>query len=169
MRTMVQSVPRGIKEGISFGIVAGIIFAVVEVVVAGGLGQSGLMPLRMFASVVMGSGAMTTTEIAATVVVGVIVHFVLSALFGAIYGMVDARLDPRHRASWGSQAVFGMVYGVALWFVNFQIIARILYPWFLGPPQGLQMMMHALAFGLPLGLMFAATERRTIPTLPRSV
>jgi hypothetical protein len=166
---VLQTIPRGIKEGISFGVIAGIIFAVMQVITAGGLGQTGLMPLRMFASVVMGSGAMTTTEVAATVVVGVIVHLVLSAAFGAIYGMIDARIAERHRASWASQAVFGMVYGVVLWFVNFQIIARILYPWFLGTPQGLQMMLHALAFGLPVGLMFAATERRTIPTLRRPI
>jgi hypothetical protein len=47
-----------------------------------------------------------------------------------------------------------------VWFVNFQIIARVLYPWFLGAPQFLQAVMHGLFFGLPLALIYAASERR---------
>jgi hypothetical protein len=150
---------RGIKEGISFGIVAGIVFAVAQMLFAGITGEIGLMPLRMFASIVLGERAMMSTDLAMTVFLGVLVHFVLSAGFGALYGLIEERVPIHHRRSWGSQAAFGMVFGIGLWLVNHQIIARILYPWFLMTPQGLQMMIHALFFGLPLGLMFAAYQR----------
>jgi hypothetical protein len=157
---------RGIKEGISFGIVAGIVFAVVQMLAAGAFGEVGLMPLRLFASVVLGERAVTTTEVGMTVFLGILVHFVLSAAFGAVYGLIEERMREGYRRNLATQAAFGMVFGVVLWLVNYQIIARILYPWFLMTPQGIQMMIHALAFGLPLGLLFGAWERaeRRIPT-----
>jgi hypothetical protein len=102
---------------------------------------------------------MTTTEVGMTVFLGILVHFVLSAAFGAVYGLIEERMREGYRRNLATQAVFGMVFGVALWLVNFQIVARILYPWFLMTPQGIQMMIHALAFGLPLGLLFGAWER----------
>jgi hypothetical protein len=153
---------RSIKEGISFGIIAGIIFAVAQMLAAGVMGEIGLMPLRMFASIVMGSGALTSTEVAMTVFLGMLVHLVLSAAFGAIYGLIEDRLSHDLRHSVAKQALFGMVYGVLLWFVNYQLIARIMYPWFLAPPQGIQMMIHALCFELPLAVMFALAETHTI-------
>ena len=159
---------RSIKEGISFGIVAGIIFAVAQMLAAGMMGEIGLMPLRMFASVVLGSAAMTSTDVALTVFIGLLVHFVLSAAFGAIYGYLEERFSRDVRSSFGKQAVFGMVYGIVLWFVNYQIIARILYPWFLSPPQGIQMMIHAICFGLPLAVIFAFYEKSEHPILPRA-
>ena len=54
----------------------------------------------------------------------------------------------------------GLLFGVLLWFVNFQIIARMVYPWVLQAPQFLQMAMHAAFFGFPLALMYARAERQ---------
>jgi hypothetical protein len=164
--------PRVIKYGVSFGIVAGIIFVIAEMLSAGVTGELGLMPLRMFASVVIGGAAMTTNEIVPTAFLGLLVHFVLSAIFGALYALLHARMPVDVRESYLKQAVLGMMFGLVLWLVNFQVIARILYPWFLAPPQGLQLALHALAYGLPLALLFAVYERsahRVPPAMPRPV
>jgi hypothetical protein len=53
-----------------------------------------------------------------------------------------------------------MLFTVGVWLVTFQFVARGYYPWFLGTSQFFQLLMHALFFGVPLGLLFAAAERR---------
>lgn len=157
---MTGATRRGAKEGLGFGLIAGVIFALAEMIGAAMMGDPPLMPVRMFASVVLGESALQTASLGSVVVVGTIAHLALSAVFGLIYGVVNARLSSTTETSWGRQVGLGLLFGVMLWLVNFQIIARILYPWFLMTPQVLQMAMHAMFFGLPLGLMYAAAERR---------
>lgn len=159
---MATSTRRGIREGIGFGLIAGIIFAAMEVAGAALMGNPPLMPLRMFASVVLGQAALETVSTGTALLVGSVVHLVLSALFGVVYGLVNSRLSAETRTGWARQAGIGLLFGVLIWLVNFQVIARAFYPWFLTTPQFLQMLMHAVFFGLPLGLMYAAAERRVV-------
>lgn len=156
---MSQSTRRGVKEGIGFGLIAGALFAVMEVIGAAMMGDPPLMPVRMFASTVLGEQALMETPAATAVPIGLIAHFALSAIFGLIYGTVNARFSTDTETSYGRQAGIGLVFGIALWFVNFQIIARAIYPWFLMAPPFLQAAMHAMFFGLPLALMYATGER----------
>lgn len=152
-------------EGITAGLIAGVIFAIMEMVAAAMMGDPALMPVRMFASVVLGKGAMEG-PLGTALVVGTIAHLVLSAAFGIPYGLFSGRMSDPTRTSFGRQAGLGILFGLAVWFVNFQIIARVLYPWFLEAPQFLQAMMHALFFGLPLALIYAASERRVHAPVP---
>ncbi len=157
---MRDSIKRGIKEGIGFGLVAGMIFGVMEVVGAAVMGNPPLMPVRMFASIVLGMQAPAATAVP----IGIIVHFVLAAIFGVVYAAINATFSTRTETSFGRQAGLGLVFGAMLWIVNFQIIGRLAYPWFLTTPQSLQMMMHAVFFGLPIGVMHAAGERHAHPS-----
>jgi uncharacterized membrane protein YagU involved in acid resistance len=150
---------RSIGEGITAGLIAGIIFAMMEIAGAAMMGNPPLMPVRMFASVVLGQGAMQG-PLGVPLVVGTIAHLVLSAIFGIVYGLLAARTSEATKTSFGRQAGLGILFGLVVWLVNFHIIARVLYPWFLGAPQFLQAMMHGLFFGLPLALIYAASERR---------
>jgi hypothetical protein len=159
--TNVSTTKRSLYEGIGYGIVAGAIFAVIEVIGSAAMGMPALAPLRMFASILWGQEAMTATAIGSVVLVGALVHVVLSAIFGAIYGLIDSRFSDLTQRNYGRQAAYGLLFGAALWFVNFQIIARLAFPWFLDAPQFMQLMLHAVCFGLPLGLMYAASERHT--------
>lgn len=157
---MTEQAKRGLKEGVRFGLIAGIIFGIMEVIGAAVMGDPALMPIRMFASVVLGQAALETVAAGTVLIVGIIVHLALSAGFGLVYGLVNSRLSIETQTNWARQAGIGLLFGAALWLVNFQIISRVLYPWFLMAPQFLQMMMHAIFFGLPLGLMYAGAERR---------
>lgn len=150
---------RSVGEGVAAGLIAGVIFAMLEIVGAVMMGNPALMPIRMFASVVLGMSAMQG-PLGTALIVGTIAHLVLSAVFGVIYGLFNARVSETSKTSFGRQAGIGILFGLAVWLVNFQIIARVLYPWFLGTPQFLQAMMHGLFFGLPLALIYAASERR---------
>lgn len=150
---------RIVLSGLGYGVVAGVIFGAMEMVGAALMGDPMVMPLKMFASVVAGKDALMAGG-AGILLLGVIVHLALSAIFGVVYAGLDAGFARNKVRSYGAQSAFGIAFGFALWLVNFQIIARLAYPWFLGSPQLLQAMMHAFFFGLPLGLFIAATERR---------
>jgi hypothetical protein len=156
---------RSLREGIAAGLVAGMIFAVMEIAGAAMMGNPPLMPIRMFASVLLGKSALEGA-LGVAIVVGIIAHMVLSGAFGVVYGLVAGRLDPKTQTSFGRQSLLGMMFGLVVWLVNFQIIARVLYPWFLETPQVLQAMMHALFFGLPLALVYTASERKAVGHAP---
>jgi hypothetical protein len=152
---------RSIKEGIGFGLIAGAIFVVAWMLASVVSGQSAMGPFRMAASMVAGSGAMDFGA-GSAFIVGGIVGLVLSAIFGVIYGLINARLPLDTHTNTGAQAVLGLVFGAAVWLLMIQIIARIAWPWFLEANQLLQFILHTVFFGLPLGLMYAAAERRTL-------
>lgn len=156
---------RVLGQGVLYGFVAGLVFGVVEIIGSAAMGNPALMPVRMFASVLLGREAFSEVVwLGWVVAVGLVVHFALSALLGLIYGAIESRMSVEGRTSWGRQSAVGLLFGAAVWLVNFQIIARLFYPWFLEVPQFMQLAMHAVTFGLPLGLMFAAAEhyqRRT--------
>ncbi len=160
---------RSAKQGIGFGIVAGIVFAAMEVIGAAAMGMPLEMPFRMFASIVLGQGAMDAgaTSLREVLAVGSLVHVALSGAFGLVYGLVNSACSQRTRANGWAQAGIGLVFGAMLYVVNFQVVARIGYPWFLDAPQVLQMAMHAMSYGLPLGLMYAAAEHRVGGVVPR--
>jgi hypothetical protein len=104
-----------VKEGIGPGIVSGIIFGIMEMAGAAMMGNPALMPLRMFASTVLGRPALEATPLGTAVVVGIFAHLVLSAIFGVVYALIASRLSREARTSWGKQAVGGIVFGAALW------------------------------------------------------
>jgi len=160
MRT---AVVRSAKEGLGFGIIAGLVLAIAEMCAAGIAGYPPLAPYRFAASLVYGARGLDATPLNTAIAVGAIVHLVLSALFGLIYGAINSRASVSTRVRTDRQAAEGLLFGAALWLVNFQLIARAGFPWFLGTSQLIQLAMHAVFYGLPLGLMYAAAERRVHP------
>ncbi|MDY7231276.1 hypothetical protein [Hyalangium rubrum] len=157
-----STTPWSAKNGLGFGMLAGVVFAVAESL-ASWMGGSGLLtPARYAASVVLGDRALGVTPLALTVVVGVGVHFMFSAFLGVAYSLIDARLSPELRSRVTHQTAVGMLFAIGVWVVTFQFMGRGYFPWFLETPQFFQMLMHAFCFGLPLGLLFAAAERRRV-------
>ena len=122
---MTEQAKRSAKVGSGFGLIAGVVFALMEVVGAVLMGNPPLMPLRMFASVLLGQSALEAASLGTAVLVGTVVHLGLSALYGLIYGLINARLSAETQTNWGRQAGLGLLFGAMLWLVNFQIIARI--------------------------------------------
>ena len=142
------------------GLVAGVLFAVVQIVGAAEMGAPSTFPFRLFASVLLGVSAFDSNALSGAVVVATLLHLFLSAFYGMVYGALNARVPAGARVSWAREAGLGTAVGLVLWLVNFQIVARLFYPWFLSSPQLYQAAAHALAFGLPLGLLYASAERR---------
>lgn len=93
-------------------------------------------------------------------VIGFIVHMAISAIIGAIFGLVAARF----LTGWGSALAAGLVYGVIWWVLG----ALILMPWMLGmsemvlaigADQWLSLMGH-LIYGAVTALLFIPLSRR---------
>ena len=146
---------RGAKHGFIAGLWAGLLFLIAEMLAAVAMRAAPMTPFRMLASVIFGPDALTSISLGTAIVVGALVHFGLSGLFGMLYGEVRARAG--RDVAWGVDTVRGMTYGAVLWLLNFQVIARLWYPWFLETPQFLQFLLHALFFGIPLGLICRRT------------
>ena len=154
---------REVWVGVGAGLVAGVVFAIWQIAVAISAGASPVLPFRMFASLWFGELALDPTRSDAgryydVVIIGSIVHLSIAALAGIGFAALDSAVS--RRASLTARAALGAAYGVAMWLVNFQLLARVVYPWFLAESQLAQVALHALAFGVPLGLMYAALEER---------
>ena len=154
-----SDVSRSVHQGVGSGLVAGALFAAAQVVAATTTGDSAVIAFRRSASVLLGPAALTTTPTAIAIVVGLIAHGYLSTMYGLSYGVYNSALSAATRRSARRQAAIGALYGVALWLVNLQLFARIVFPWLLAVPQPVQVFLHAVCFRLPLGLRYAAAER----------
>ncbi|XXF78131.1 hypothetical protein P2318_34570 [Myxococcaceae bacterium GXIMD 01537] len=163
---METSTPWSPAHGLLYGVAAGGVFALAELVAAaaGGEGLSVMEPFRMAASVALGQRAFTgAVSPGVVVLVGLGVHLGMTAFWGLLYSFIDSRLPPDVRPSSAFQAASGMLFALFVWLLDFQFVARGYFPWFLErTPQFFQALMHALFYGLPLGLLFSAAERRRV-------
>jgi hypothetical protein len=152
-------VSRSVHQGVGSGLLAGATFAAAQVIAAVTSGAPAVIAFRRSASVLLGPAALTTTPTAIAVIVGLIAHAYLSTIYGLSYGVYSSALSAPTRHSAPRQAAIGALYGVVLWLVNLELFARIVFPWLLAVSQPVQVFLHAVCFGLPLGLRYAAAER----------
>jgi hypothetical protein len=162
---MERSTPWSPAHGLLYGIAAGGVFALAQLVASAvSDGLSAVRPFRLAASVVLGQRAVAgEASLGLVVAVGLAVHLVVTAFWGLLYSFVDSRLTPDVRPLLAFQAASGMLFGLGVWLIDFQFVARGYFPWFLeDTPQFLQALMHAAFYGLPLGVLFSAAERRRV-------
>jgi hypothetical protein len=153
-----SDVGRSVKEGAGFGLVAGVIFATAQIGATWAMGDSPLVPFRRVAGVLIGPSAFDTTSVATVVVVGTIGHMYLSALYGLLYGIYNSALTPATRSSVPRQALLGPLYGTLLWLANSYLFVPYYYPWLVTGSHLPQLVLHVLAYGLPLGLLYGSAE-----------
>lgn len=157
-----------LREGIVAGLVAGSVFAIFQMLLAAAVGQPLWMPWAYAASILLGQSALALPFSLSFFIVGFLVHYALSALFGLIWGAIAKSVSPPVRDSYGGHAAASMMYGLLLWLVNFQVLARIFWPWFLDVSLPGQILLHVVTWGLPLGL-YLATRLRPIDRNPVQV
>lgn len=117
--------------------------------------------VRLAASVLLGEHALDDAlDLGAAITMALLAHPVLAGLFGWLYGALHGSMVPAARVRSDLQALAGVLFGIGLWFVDVQLVARLAYPWFVDDVSQLGLAaLHALFFGLPLGLFFAAAAR----------
>ena len=144
-------------ETVIAGVAAGFVMGLSEVIASVLSGASAFLPFRMAASIVLRDDAFSVNT-AMVSLIGAIIHLSIAVMFGFAYGVFNSSIAWSDRVRGGRQALLGVAFGTAIWLLDFQFIARLFYPWMLVPSQGVQWALHALGFGLPLGLLFAERE-----------
>jgi len=134
------------------GIIAGMVFAAVTMWFVTTQKMSALTPLHMISTIVKGDQAMMTG--ATSVPIGLVVHMVLSMMFGVVFALAVSRLRTN-----GAVALAGLVFGLLLYVVNFQILGRLLFTTFLMANQPFEVLAH-LVFGSLLALFLYSTGPR---------
>jgi uncharacterized membrane protein YagU involved in acid resistance len=140
------------------GILAGMVFAAVTMWFTDSTAGKADMPLRMISTIVKGDQAMTagTTSVG----LGLVVHLVLSALFGMLFALVVPRLRTN-----GTIALAGTAYGALLYVVNFLVLAPLAFTVFRAANQPFELFAHVV-FGTLLGFaFFSSGVRRGEPVL----
>lgn len=158
-----ESLSSWLVRGALIGVVAGIVFAMFEMIAAWAMGDGFWMPLRMIGAIVLGEEALEGSySLAGAATAGAVVHMALSALYGAVFGALLA-LVPVLRGSAGLLVAAGSLYGLALWLVNFYVVAPIAFEWFQDANAVVQFVAHVVFFGALLGGSFARVAPRAEP------
>ncbi|MCI0485850.1 MAG: DUF1440 domain-containing protein [Blastocatellia bacterium] len=152
-----------LMHGMLLGIIAGLIFAMAEMMINALLGKSFLDPLRLIGSMGLSTRALDPDySFVAAGAVGLIIHLILSAIYGVIFvGMIG--LTGQLNASSRAMLIYGWLFGLALWIVNFMIIAPAAFRQFTEVDQlwnGL--VAHTFFFGTVLGALTAVSRPKRL-------
>lgn len=149
-----------LTRGVAAGLVGGLAFILVNMFVAQSAGKPPVAPF-LDISTLFRFSEMPNTEPSAVpveVTLGLIVHLFNSVLFGIVFALIAPLLR-----STALLVAGGLAYGVVLYVVNFQIIGRLFFPWFVdprGPDQVVELLVHPLAYGLVLVPFFLSVAHR---------
>ncbi|MGI8495642.1 MAG: hypothetical protein ACR2L1_10090 [Pyrinomonadaceae bacterium] len=130
------------SKAILAGLIAGAIFMVLEMMLVPLIGGgSPWGPPRMIAAIGMGKDVLPPPADFALVplMVAMIIHFILSMIFGVILAFAISRF------SVGIAVLIGAIFGLALYFVNFYGFTAI-FPWFAMARNGITIFTH-IVFG----------------------
>jgi uncharacterized membrane protein YagU involved in acid resistance len=152
------------KHGLIGGIVAGIVFAISEMLINVILGEPFLGPLRLISSIALGTEALQPTySIVTAGLVGLIVHMILSMIYGLIFVFILKWIGQLH-VSTGLLLLYGSLFGLVLWLVNFMVIVPAAFPQFTQVNQLWNgFVAHTFFFGAVLGAYVANTLSQAHP------
>lgn len=149
---MMETISRPtLRQGIVGGLIAGVVYFVFAIAITIALGGVAAVetPLRQIGAVALGEQALSPDyNLTSAVIAGNVVHFALSAVYGAIFALIARALG---LATGAMLIVAGAVYGLAIYAVNRLVIFPALFPWFMANDPLIQSLLHALAFGAVIG------------------
>jgi hypothetical protein len=151
-----------IKYGILGGAIAGIVFALFEMIVAALMmgGEAFFMPLRMIGGIALGPPAMDPqTSLLTAGVAGLVVHMVLSVVYGVATAAVLSLIPQLSASSW-AVIISASVAGLALWIVNFYVFAPVFgWTWFPNDTNPVVLFVaHTFFYGTVLGIYLNAVR-----------
>ncbi len=115
-------------HGIAAGLVAGVGLGVVEVIASTLLRGDPWLPFDFAAAVVVGPEALVPTfPVAASLALGTVMHALLSVLFGVTF-LSGLALTFQLSARPGLLLVYGVVFALAVWEVNFMAVLPVIAP-----------------------------------------
>lgn len=144
------------KSAVIAGLIAGAVFLVLEMVMVPlFLGGSPWGPPRMIAAIALGRGVLpppATFNITA-VLVAMVIHFVLSALYALILAVLVSRVSTM------AALLAGAIFGLVLYLVNFYGMTTV-FPWFAMARNWVSIFTH-LVYGLLAAWLYIGMTSRS--------
>ena len=132
------------------GVIAGAVFMMLEMAMVWlFMGESPWAPPHMIAAMALGKDVLPPPDTyapfsAKIMMTAMIIHFVLAIVYGLIVGWLV------HRFDWAGGLAIGALFGIAIYIVNFYLIAPGLFPWFQMAQNWISAFAHTM-FGLIAG------------------
>lgn len=147
------------KAAIWSGVIAGLVFLMLEMLLVWVvLGMSPWAPPRMMAAMVLGKGILPPPADFSfqAVMTAMMIHLPLSAVYGVIIGWLV------HRFDMVKAVLIGMAFGVvAVYGVNFYLVAPAVFPWFVDARNWISLVSHAMFGMVAAGAYVAMRSQRT--------
>jgi uncharacterized membrane protein YagU involved in acid resistance len=146
------------RAAIWAGVIAGILFMMVEMLMVKFLmGQSPWGPPRMMAAMVLGKDVLPppATFDLGIMMTAMMIHLPLSIVYGLILGWAA------HRFSNMGTIAIGVLFGLAIYLINFYLVAPVVFPWFTQAQNWVSLVSH-LMFGFVLGGAYAGLRRPSL-------
>jgi hypothetical protein len=146
------------RAGALAGVIAGLAFLMLEMFLVWMVeGQSPWGPPHMMAAMVLGSDVLplmgTWAPFDMTIVMtAMMIHFPLAIA----YGLVGAWL--MHRFDWAGAITVGASLGLAIYIVNFYLIAPMMFPWFEMGRNWIGAFSH-IVFGVIVGVAYIGLRK----------
>jgi hypothetical protein len=106
---------------------------------------------RQIATMIFGPAALTDSGIG-PVLVGTLLHLAISALLGAVFGIVSRRWL-RLPSDYGTPVLTGMIYAMMVWLAAYFLILPLLNP-FLLETYAPSFIIQNLVYGIVTGLVY---------------
>ncbi len=147
--------PARLLFGLIGGFAAGVVFIAINAWFATTQGNPPLMPFMVIASLVQ--GPMAVMQGTASVVLGMAIHSVLSALLGLVFAALTVKIRDNAQL-----ALYGLIYGGLVYVVDFVILAQVVpqFKAFTMTNQPLELAVH-LVFGAVLVLFLLRLPRES--------
>lgn len=161
----VMTAPHGVhkqldwKAGILSGLIAGLVFMMLEMLMVWLIqGESPWGPPRMIAAMVLGRHVLpppATFDIG-VVMAAMMVHFVLAIIYGLIVGLIVHKVGRI-----GMALLVGAGFGLAIYLVNFYMIAPAAFPWFSMARNWISLFSHVM-FGIVTAGAYVGLRRKAL-------
>jgi len=140
------------------GLIGGAAMTIVGAILATSVGNDVWLEARQIATMVYGPAALSDPGIG-PIVVGTLLHLLISALLGAVFGIVSRRW--LHLPSdYGMPVWIGVSYGIMIWLVAYFVVLPLVNPALL-TTYAPSFIIQNLVYGIVTGLVY--TQLRPAP------
>jgi hypothetical protein len=134
------------------GLVGGLSMALVGAIISASVGGDIWLESKQIAAVVYGSAAAQPGFAAGPVLVGTLLHLLISTALGALFGIVTRRIF--HLTSeFGTLLMAGLIYGMLIWLVGYFAVLPAINP-LLRETYAPAFIVQHLVYGAVTGLVY---------------
>jgi hypothetical protein len=151
------------RDGALAGLFGGLVMTGGALLLAAWYGFDVWFQLKAIGSLILGPAAMAQAGfVAGPVLAGLLIHLVVSALLGALFGVFTRRVW-RLPSDYGAPAVSGLVFGLLLWLVAYLALSTLL-PQLMAISAPAFIIQH-IGFGTALSMAYARLRPQPYATI----